>query len=139
MRAFLDTNVLVYAFDRGEPHKQTTAQAVLESSDHELVISAQVLNAFWVTVTRKLVEPLDDDAAAAVLTDLSTAFEVVPIDATLSLAGVARARADRLSLWDALVVESARTAGCEIVLTEDLNDGQSYDGVLVRDPFTGNG
>ncbi|MBY5162135.1 PIN domain-containing protein [Salsipaludibacter albus] len=139
MRAFADTNVLVDAFDVGEVDKRAAALALLESPDHEFVVSAQVLNEFWVTVTRTLEHTLDDDVAADVVTDVSTAFEVVPVDAVLTQAGIARARADRLSLCDALVVEAARTGGCEILLTEDLDDGQSHDGVVVGDPFAGTG
>lgn len=136
MRTFVDTNVLVYAFDTADPDKQSIAQDVLDSAaPQELVVSAQVLNEFWVTVTAKLARPLPPGDAARVVADVVASIEVVPVDAGLVLAGIDRHLADGLSLWDALMVEAARASGCATLLTEDLNHGQDHDGVTIHNPF----
>ncbi|WP_052669024.1 PIN domain-containing protein [Nitriliruptor alkaliphilus] len=134
-KQFIDTNVLVYAFDAAAPAKRGIAQGVLESADPETsVVSSQVLNEFFVTVTRKLARPLEHGPARAVVREMA-ALDVVPLTGELVLRGIDRSTASQLSLWDALIVEAALTAGCETLLTEDLSDGQRFDDLLVRDPF----
>jgi predicted nucleic acid-binding protein len=134
-RTFLDTNILVYAFDAGEAAKQARSRELLTTGDpDEFVISAQVLNEFYVATTRKLATPLAPHTAEQAVRSLSR-FDVVAMDARLTIRGITRARESDLSLWDALVVEAARHAKCERVLTEDLNSGQDFDGVSVVNPF----
>jgi predicted nucleic acid-binding protein len=136
-KRFLDTNVLVYAFDVASPGKREAAQRLLAETDPAtVVVSAQVLNEFYVTVTRKLAEPLDSGAARAAVREL-TALDVVPLTSQLVVAGVDRSRTSQLSLWDALIVEAALAAGCSTLVSEDLTDGQSFDELTVRDPFAG--
>ncbi|WP_051426421.1 PIN domain-containing protein [Jiangella gansuensis] len=134
-RIFVDTNVLVYIYDADEPHKQRTATKVLaEMGGERAVLSAQVLNEFYVTVTRKLRKPLDEPRAREAV-DVLSQLDIVPIDAGLVTAGVARSQQSQLSLWDSLVVEAARRAGCTAVLTEGLNAGAVFGGVRVINPF----
>ena len=133
-RAFLDTNVLVYLFDRDTPAKQQRAREVLENEGGSAALSTQVLQEFYVTVTRKLGQPMAERDAEAAVRDLA-ALEVVPVDALLVLAAIARSRGDRLSLWDALVVESAIKGGCRRLLTEDLEDGRLFGRLKVENPF----
>ena len=135
-RAFLDTNVLVYLFDRDTPAKQRRAREVLETEGGSAAVSTQVLQEFYVTVTRKLGQPLAEKDAEAAVRDLA-ALEVVPVDTPLVLAAIARSRGDRISLWDALVVESALHAGCRRLLTEDLQDGRLFGRIRVENPFAG--
>jgi predicted nucleic acid-binding protein len=134
-RTFVDTNVLVYAFDAAEPDKREVAQQLLASAQPgELIVSAQVLHEFYVVTTRKLATPLPERTAGEVVRELAR-LEVVPIDAALSLAAVDRSQRTQLSLWDALIVEAARRAGCEHLLTEDLTGGQTIDEVAIVNPF----
>jgi predicted nucleic acid-binding protein len=134
-KAFIDTNVFVYAFDAGEVAKQARARDLLASGEpDEFVVSAQVLNEFYVATTRKLDTPLTPETAERAVRSLAR-VDVVAIDASLVLRGVARARESRLSLWDALIVEAAVHAGCDRILTEDLNAGQRFDGLTVVNPF----
>jgi predicted nucleic acid-binding protein len=132
---FFDTNVLVYAEDRGEPEKRTIALRLL--ADHiasdDIVVSAQVLNEFYVNV-RRLKRPLDAAGAFNALKQLA-AFPVVPVTAELVVAAAAASERYRISHWDALILETARAAGCTVVLSEDLNDGQDYEGIRVENPF----
>lgn len=134
MPLFLDTNVLVYAFDRSEPTKRAVAQALLDDPGADYVTSAQVLSEFYVVATRKLDPPLGHDAALQALEHLSR-LPVVAIDERLVLAAAVTADARSLSLWDAQIIEAAARADCAEVLTEDLSDGQSIAGVVVRNPF----
>lgn len=134
VRAFVDTNVLVYAFDDGEPAKRDRARALLTAPPAALVISAQVIGEFYVVVTRKLARPLDKEQASAAVTELLR-FPVVPIDGDLVRAAVSTARAQQLSYWDALIVEAAAASGCDRVLSEDLSHGTSLRTVRVENPF----
>ncbi|PZS10785.1 MAG: PIN domain nuclease [Acidimicrobiales bacterium] len=102
----------------------------------ELVLSTQVLQEFYVTATRKLPNPLPLAQAADAVQDFA-GFPVVPSDARLVLAAVEISRSAQLSLWDALLIEAARTAGCDRILTEDLNHGATIGGVRIENPFGG--
>ena len=135
-RSFVDTNVLVYLFDSSAPDKQARARELIAERGPagELVLSTQVLQELFVTVTRKLERPLSMEAAEGVVRRL-TAYPVVSTTVGLVTAAIALARAHRVSLWDALIVEAAREAGCEELLSEDLADGVSYAGVRVKNPF----
>ena len=133
-RSFVDTNVLVYCHDRGEPKKRKQALALLASSDRDFVVSTQVLQEFYVTVVRKLAKPLDEGSAEAAVRDLAQ-LPVVPVDAPMVLAAIVTSRAHRLSLWDALILQAAIAGGCKEVLTEDLQDGFQLGPVTVTNPF----
>lgn len=135
-RVFLDTNVLVYVFDGDERAKQAVAARILEEAgaSGRHVLSTQILEEFYVTVTRKLAKPLSHADAQKAVAALAL-LPVVQIDAASVVAAVARAGERRLSLWDALVVQSAVEGGCTTLLTEDLQHGQTIDGVRVENPF----
>jgi len=134
-RAFLDTSVLVYLFDHDEPDKEQRARDILEQAQlDDLALSAQVLSEFYVVVTRKLRRPLDETGAAQAIDWLSL-LRVVPLDADLVKAAIQISRTAQLSYWDGLIVASAAAAGCERLLTEDLNDGQVIGSVRVENPF----
>ena len=131
---FLDTNVLVYAFDASEPTKRARAVALLEDEALDIVLSAQVLNEFYWTVTRKLAPAVPAAVAQEVVRELALG-RVVPIDASLVEEAIALSRRHRLSLWDAEIVVAAQRSGCRELLTEDLAHGQAFGSVTVRDPF----
>lgn len=135
-RAFLDTNVLVYCYDRREPRKQTRALEIMQGAWRpiDVVLSTQVLQEFYVVVTRKLANPISAEHAEEAVAELA-ALPVVPCDAALVRTSIALARRYQLSLWDALILEAARTGSCECVLTEDLQDGLQVEGVRVENPF----
>jgi predicted nucleic acid-binding protein len=133
-RAFVDTNVLVYAVDRSEPKKRERAREVLGTAPEQLVLSAQVLSEFYVVVTRKLAAPLSEAEAGEAVRRLA-ALPVVAADAELVLAAIALSRKAMLSFWDAQIVAAAAVAGCERVLTEDLSHGTEVAGVRVESPF----
>ena len=136
MRTFVDTNVLVYLFDAAHPAKQERARDVIAQLARAgaLVVSSQVLSEFYVTVTRKLAEPLPPATAVRVLADLAV-YPCVAVDAALVQRAAARTAADQLSYWDALIVEAAVEAGAAVLCTEDLQNGRHFQGVTVQDPF----
>lgn len=137
VRAFVDTNVVVYAFDDDEPEKQATARAILDSTGPTtLVLSAQVLAEFYVTVTRKLARPVPPDQARAAVEALRE-LPVVSTDSQLVQAAVVTAQRHQLSLWDAMIVEAAAAADCDVVLTEDLTDGAVLRDITIENPFAG--
>jgi len=137
MPTFVDTNVFVYTFDSEDPAKQAKAQETVSdlSESGELVVSTQVLQELYVTLRRRFVVRLGDDELERGVRRIS-ANPVVQIDVPMILAAIVRVRTARISFWDALIVEAALTAGASTLLTEDLQDGQVFDGVLrVENPF----
>jgi len=135
--AFVDTNVLVYAFDSSEPVRQPAAAHLLSRlmDDDRLRLSTQVLQEFYVTMTRKVRTPWSPDRALAKLDDLA-AWPVLPADLAIIREAVLLSRDAVVSFWDALIVVSAARSGAEILYTEDLNDGQILGGVRVVNPFS---
>ena len=135
-RTFFDTNVLVYLFDNAELEKKTRAQEVLqrEIESDRATVSTQVLQEFYVNVTRKLASPLSSEVAEERVRDFSK-LPLVRTDAPLILAAVARSRRMSLSFWDALIVEAALEGGADRLLTEDLQHGQVIEGLRIENPF----
>ena len=133
-RYFLDTNVLVYADDldagaRGVRAREIVEEALVSGSG---VVSTQVLQEFSVISTEKL--GVAAESARRKL-ELLSALEVVPVRVDLILGAIDLHRLHHLSFWDALIVKCAGAAGCERVLTEDLQHGVVLDGVRVENPF----
>ena len=134
-RAFVDTNIWVYAVDRSDPAKRERARvAITPRTDAHIAISSQVLSEFYTVVTRKLEPPLSDEQAAQMVDRLSQ-LPVVPVDADLVVRAIAGSRTWGISLWDALIISAAEVAGCTILLSEDLTDGTTYGSVRVTNPL----
>jgi len=137
VRVFVDTNILVYLFDADDPVKQTRAREVVGelARGKALVLSSQVLGELYVTVTRKLAEPLPPAQALRALADLA-AYPVVSIGATLVQQAAELSATGQLAYWDALILASAAEAGAGTVYSEDLQSGRSYRDVTVVDPLS---
>jgi predicted nucleic acid-binding protein len=135
-KSFLDTNILVYAYDRHDHRKQKTAQALLTEGieKEKAVLSVQVLGEFFNVVTRFIKEPMTpDEAKGAVF--LFSHLPVQDIDLDLVNRAIDTHKMYRISYWDALIVAAAERAQCKLILSEDLSDGQTYHGVIVSNPF----
>lgn len=133
-KVFLDTNVLVYASDRDAPDKRRRARRLLRATAEggNGVISTQVVQEFFVTATRKLaIDPLKAKAIVATLHRLELR-EVTLEDINQAIDGVVLWQ---VSFWDALILAVAGRASCSVVYSEDLNAGQHYGAVEVRNPF----
>lgn len=136
MRPFFDTNVLVYAFDAGEPEKREVSEALIDEHwlEGERMLSVQSLREFY-SVVREASFPLPAEAVAKAVRYLA-AFSPVPEDATMVLGAVRRSGEISVSFWDALIVEAALAAGADTLFTEDLQNGQEIEGLRVRNPFS---
>ncbi len=132
---FIDTNVLVYAFDDDEPAKQTRARQLMREQP-DAVISPQVLLEWYSVVTQKFSPPMPTDAAAQTLAALAE-LDVIAADAELVMRAAQTSSTHQVSIWDAMIIESASVAGCETLHSEDLSDGASIRGVTIRNPFIG--
>lgn len=136
-RAFVDTNVIVYLFDSRTPAKRRRAAALLAElarGESAPVASTQVLQEAYVALTRKL-DMAPDEALASLQLMESGPFDIHPVDVPLVWRAATRSAADRLSFWDALVIETAREAGCAVLYSEDLQAGRDFDGVRIENPF----
>ena len=136
MPIFVDTNVLVYARDAGERTKQPQALGWLDHlwRSRSGRLSFQVLQEFYVTVTKKLDPGLTPDEARADVRSL-LAWRPVAVDVGVLEAAWSLEDRHSLSFWDALIIAAAQAAGCEQVLSEDLTDGATYGGVEIVNPF----
>lgn len=137
-RAFVDSNVLVYAHDRGAGTKRERARVLLARlwEERSGVISTQVLQEFYVNVRRVADHPLPAAEARALVADYLR-WEVVVNDGDSVLEAVDLESRFRISFWDALIVQAANSAVAETLYSEDLNHGQLYGGTRVIDPFQG--
>lgn len=133
---FVDTNILIYAHDRSAGKKHERANQLLRElwESRRGCLSVQVLQEFYVNITQKVPEPLAPEAAAQLIADLSTWQVHLPSTKDV-LEAIAIQGRHQLSFWDAMIVASAIALGCEILWSEDLNPGQSYSTVVVRNPF----
>ncbi len=135
-RCFFDTNVLLYLFDDSVPEKKAQAQEVFseEVEAGRAVLSTQVLQEFYVSVTRKLAEPLPSAVAEAQVRDFAR-LPLVRVDEVMILSAIERHRSKSFSFWDALILEAALRGGADRLLTEDMQHGQKIEGLLVENPF----
>jgi predicted nucleic acid-binding protein len=137
VKTFVDTNILVYAYDRAGGEKRDVARASLEELwvSGDGVISTQVLQEFYVNVRRKARKPMSRTSVRSLIADY-LAWNPVVIDGTSVLEAIDAERNYRLSFWDALIVVAAQASGAGIILSEDFNHGQKYGSVQVVNPFS---
>jgi predicted nucleic acid-binding protein len=132
---FLDTNVVVYAYDESNPQKQEVARRLLEGwLSGKIVISTQVLAEFASTMLHRISPPATADAVMRGLEALEAIRLIVP-DAELVRRAVEARAAYGIHFYDGMIVAAAERAGCARILSEDLNAGQKYFGVTAANPF----
>jgi predicted nucleic acid-binding protein len=132
---FVDTNVLLYAVSRdpAEQAKAERANGILSGRD--VALSVQVLQEFYVQATRtSRPDPLSHEQAAKLIGTFLR-FPVQEITTAVMLAAMATGQRFGISYWDAAILEASRALGCEVVLSEDLADGEIDAGVQVENPF----
>ena len=135
-RQFVDTNILVYAYDESAGTKHDRARALLVEllESREGCLSMQVLQEFFVSLTRKIQDPLEPAEAARRVRYLSEWILHVPARSDL-FSAIDLHRELRVSFWDAMLLQSARRLGCRLMWSEDFSNGRTYSGVTVRNPF----
>jgi predicted nucleic acid-binding protein len=133
-RSFFDTNILIYADDQAAPAKQRRALELV--AEHRRagtgVVSLQVLQEYFVTVTRKLKV---DARIARRKVELLAEFDVANPEVADILAAIDLHRLHGMSFWDALVLRSAQQSGCSVLLTENMQNAREMDGVRIVNPF----
>jgi predicted nucleic acid-binding protein len=135
---FLDTNILLYAHDLSAGSKHEISKHLVEELWQTGVgcVSLQVLQEFYVNVTRKIPRPLEHNLARQLVADLSQWRLHVP-DVDDVLQAIDLQNSYQLSFWDAMVLHSAARLGCNKLYSEDLSHGQIYGDVRVINPFVG--
>jgi predicted nucleic acid-binding protein len=133
---FVDSNILVYAFDPSAGPKKVAAERLLDRlwQARTGCVSLQVLQEFFVTVTRKTPHPLSIDEGAQLIRELASWRVFAPTVGDI-LNAITLQKQAKLSFWDAMVVNAAAELGCEVLWTEDLNDSQLLRGVRIQNPF----
>jgi predicted nucleic acid-binding protein len=135
-KVFLDTNIIIYAYDVSAGDKHVVASKImLDLWDSGLgVISTQVLQEFFVNVTQKIPKPLDKRLAKDILSDLLK-WDVVVNDGESILEAVEILFQYGYSFRDSLIIEAAMRSGSELLLSEDLTHGQIINGLTINNPF----
>jgi predicted nucleic acid-binding protein len=133
---FVDSNILVYAYDlaQGEKHNQAKNLLLLLWDSGLGCLSTQVLQEFYVNVTRKADFPIPSEQAAQVIQDFSD-WTVHRPGIRDVLSAIELHQRDQISFWDAMILQSARQSGCGVLWSEDLSSEQDYGGVKVLNPF----
>lgn len=133
-KIFIDTNIFIYSLDRHAPEKQKQARELLKKAalENSGVISTQVLQEFYVAATRKLgVDPL----LVKEMVHAFNNYETVVITLEMIKDAIDCSILQRVSFWDALILIAGEKALCEMIWTEDLNNGQIIRGIKVINPF----
>ena len=136
VKSFVDTNVLVYAYDRGAGSKHEQALSLVEKlwMEGSGVLSTQVLQEFYVNVRRKAQNPISHDQARSLITDYLS-WDPVVNDGAILLEALDVERRYKLSFWDSLIIAAAWQSGASVLFSEDFNDGQKFGAVQVKNPF----
>jgi len=133
-KIFVDTNILLYSLDKFDKEKQKLSRLLLReiALEKAVVISTQVLQEFYVAAIKKL------NATPSLVKEIIISFEkfeVVQTSTEMIKDAIDTSILNKISFWDSLIVVSAESAGCKILLTEDLNHGQFIRGIKIVNPF----
>ena len=136
VKVFVDTNILVYAYDLGAGDRHEKAQSLVQQlwQEGNGTLSTQVLQEFYVNVRRKAQRPITVEQARALISDY-LAWDPVVNDGAAMLEAIDLEKRYKLSFWDSLIIAAARKGGAAIIFSEDFNHGQSFGSVEVRNPF----
>ena len=132
---FADTNVLLYAISRDPGEREKAEQANFLLGQRDIALSVQVLQEFYVQATRSSrPDPVRHEDAAELVRTFRR-FPVAALTSEIVDAAIETHARFTISYWDAAILESARSLGCDVVLSEDLSDTVDYAGVRVENPF----
>jgi predicted nucleic acid-binding protein len=135
-KMFIDTNILIYAFDVSAGKKHQVASHILSDlwNSGLGVLSTQVLQEFYVNVVQKIQKPIDQKMAKTIIRDLLK-WQVVVNNGDSILDAIDISEKYGYSFWDSLIIEAALTGGVSVLLSEDLQHGQAISGVTISNPF----
>jgi len=135
-KVFVDTNIIIYAYDVSAPGKHEKAKAVMKElwNTGRGMVSTQVLQEFFVTITKKVPRPLGVADARGIVRDLLT-WKTVVVDGETVLEAIDIHDRRRRSFWDSLIIASAVEGGAAILLSEDLSHGEMMEEIQIINPF----
>jgi predicted nucleic acid-binding protein len=135
-KVFLDTNILIYAHDMDAGVKHDAARSIVEKiwDDEAGIISTQVIQEFYVNVTRKMPKPISPVQARGIIINYFS-WQVEAIEPHTILSASEIEEKYILSFWDSLIIATASQAEANKILTEDMNHGQIIEGILIENPF----
>ena len=136
VKIFVDTTILVYAYDRGAGNRHEKALSLIEQlwRDGSGILSTQVLQEFYVNVRRKAQHPVTVEQATALISDY-LAWDPVVNDGAIIMEAIDIERRYQLSFWDSLIVAAAQKSGASVIYSEDFNHGQKFGSVEVLNPL----
>mgnify|MGYP001591479486 CR=1 FL=1 len=137
-KTFIDTNILVYAHDVEAGDKRTQAAKTIEDlwNHRKGVVSLQVLQEFYVTLTQKISKPVSAKLALDLVRQYGT-WELAGMDVENLIEAVHLQQKYKLAFWDALIIQAALSSDCRILLSEDMSHNQRLEGLLIQNPFRG--
>ena len=135
--SFVDTNILVYAYDSDAGRKHDLAMELINRlwTTQNGVLSTQVLCEFFVTVTRKIPTPIPVDHVRQIMEDYSSSWRIVIITQDIILNAIGVMKNHALSFWDALIWSAAKYSGATCIYTEDFQHGYIIDDIEFINPF----
>lgn len=135
-KVFIDTNIIVYAYDISAGEKHTKAVEIMKdlwNAGHGMT-STQVLQEFFVTTTKKISKPLDVITAKEIVKDLLK-WKTVIVDGGIILEAIDIHREHKYSFWDSVIIASAVEGGAGTLFSEDLSDKHKIKGIVIKNPF----
>ena len=139
MSVFIDTNILIYSFDRLDEVKHQIAVDLLTElvEKNEIIVSTQVINEFIVVMTSKVTYPLSLETVELHINKFSQVFNIRPIQMTDCIKALSILKRYGFNYWDSLIVAAALKSGCSTLYTEDMQDGQIIEKKLkIANPFS---
>jgi len=135
-KVFIDTNVIVYAYDISAGEKHSKAVEIIKGlwDTGSGITSTQVLQEFFVNVTRKITKPLDAVTAKEIVKDFLK-WKTVIVDGEIIMDAIDIHSAYKYSFWDSVIIASAINGGAGTLFSEDLSDKQTIKGIVIRNPF----
>lgn len=123
-RVFLDTNIFVYLYDSDQPVKQARARDLVErfGNSDEIIISTQVLQEFYASVTRKFAKQLSEEETLLATRNLGS-LPIVQVSVGMIFEAINLSRRFQLSFWDSLILQAALDSECRLLVSEDLQHG----------------
>lgn len=135
-RFTLDASILVYAIHRAEGGKHERAIHILDRAiERDCILTIQALAEFYWVVARKRIVP--DREARGQVRDWLSVFPTVSAQATALHAAMSAVAEKRHAFWDAMLLATARDAGCSVLLSDDMQEGASFGGITICNPFLG--
>lgn len=135
-KVFVDTNVIVYAYDKDAGEKHRVAAEIMKELWRSGLgtISTQILQEFFATLTKKISKPMEISVVRETIRRLSR-WDVLLIDVDIVLRATELQERYKYSFWDSLIIAAAIAGGAHTILSEDLADGQTIQGLTIKNPF----